>query len=178
MSIVSSIIFLYLTILSSAYTPIISLSNSCYFHQYDQRFEQKNKRFWEFNEQSDTWVEVKLPYHLLSCINNNCTVVNSIQEERERKREDERSCYKSLPLRKRVSVTKLSETSIWVTGESGSIYERFWNGLQWVIAPHDLPLSAGYAVSVFFVNQTILALSEGGLLFQVIYLYFISVGLT
>ncbi|KAL8491854.1 hypothetical protein ACS0TY_023451 [Phlomoides rotata] len=173
MSIISSIILLHLIILSSTFTPIIiSHSDSCYLHQYaahvDQRFEQKNKRFWEFNDQSHTWVEVKLPYNLLSCINNNCTVVNSIKEA-EKKREDEgdnRSCYQILPARKRVSVTKLSETSIWVTGESGSIYERFWNGLQWVIAPHDLPLSAGYAVSVFFVNQSILALSEGGLLYQ------------
>ncbi|KAK6144061.1 hypothetical protein DH2020_020881 [Rehmannia glutinosa] len=60
----------------------------------------------------------------------------------------------------------MSETSVWVTGESGSIYERFWNGLQWVIAPHGLPVSAGYAVSVFIVNQTILALSEAGYLYQ------------
>lgn len=70
-------------------------------------------------------------------------------------------------LRKRVSLTKMSETSIWITAESGSIYERFWNGVQWVIAPHDLPSSAGPAVSVFKVNQTILALSEAGFLYQV-----------
>ncbi|XP_019155559.1 PREDICTED: uncharacterized protein LOC109152368 [Ipomoea nil] len=60
----------------------------------------------------------------------------------------------------------MSESSVWVTGESGSIYERFWNGLQWVIAPHELPVSAGYAVSVFIVNQTILALSEAAVLYQ------------
>ncbi|OMO54503.1 hypothetical protein COLO4_36457 [Corchorus olitorius] len=71
-----------------------------------------------------------------------------------------------LPLRKRVSLTKMSDTSIWVTGESGSIYERFWNGVQWVIAPHDLQVSAGYAVSVLIVNQTILAISEEGNLYQ------------
>lgn len=76
------------------------------------------------------------------------------------------SCRKVLPLRKRVSLTKMSETSIWITAESGSIYERFWNGVQWVIAPHDLPSSAGPAVSVFKVNQTILALSEAGFLYQ------------
>ena len=73
-----------------------------------------------------------------------------------------------LPLRKRISLTKMSETSIWVTGESGSIYERFWNGVQWVVAPHDLPVFAGHATSVFIVNQTILALSEEGILYQVL----------
>lgn len=163
-----------------------------YVRQADQKFEQKNKRFWEFNEQSNTWVEVELPYDLVSCVNGNCTVVNSIQESRkkteyhrkegevdvseqrdisETKKDDgggeEKSSYAFLPVRKRISLTKMSETSIWVTGESGSIYERFWNGLQWVIAPHDLHVSAGYAVSVFIVNQTILALSEAGLLYQV-----------
>lgn len=73
-----------------------------------------------------------------------------------------------LPVRKRVSLTKVSEMSIWVTGESGSIYERFWNGVQWVIAPHDLPVSAGPAVSIFAVNHSILALSEAGVLYQVL----------
>ncbi|XP_068661787.1 uncharacterized protein [Aristolochia californica] len=56
----------------------------------------------------------------------------------------------------------MTEGSVWITGESGSIYERFWNGIQWVIAPHDLPVSAGFAVSVFIINQTILSLSEAG----------------
>ncbi|GFQ01233.1 hypothetical protein PHJA_002267200 [Phtheirospermum japonicum] len=74
--------------------------------------------------------------------------------------------YPFLPLRKRISLTKMSENSIWVTGESGMIYERFWNGLQWVVAPHALPVYAGYAVSVFLVNQKILALSEAGHLYQ------------
>lgn len=73
-----------------------------------------------------------------------------------------------LPLRKRISLTKMSDESIWVTGESGSIYERFWNGVQWVIAPHDLPVFAGHAISIFIVNQTILALSEAGILYQVL----------
>ncbi|KAI3710596.1 hypothetical protein L2E82_40381 [Cichorium intybus] len=31
---------------------------------------------------------------------------------------------------------------------------------QWVIAPHELPIQAGYVVSVFLVNHTVLALSE------------------
>lgn len=72
-----------------------------------------------------------------------------------------------MPLRKRISLNKMSETSVWVTGESGSIYERFWNGLEWVFAPHDLPISAGHAVAVFIINQMILALSESGNLYQV-----------
>ncbi|KAI3461131.1 hypothetical protein Pfo_017794 [Paulownia fortunei] len=193
MSIVSPI-FLLCVVLSLSYT-IVSDCDSCYMHQYvrqaGQKFEQKNKRFWEFNEQSNTWVEVELPYDLVSCINDNCAVVSSIQESRkkakdhhkegeldgsgkrdssEKKKDDaggqEKSSYAFLPVRERISLTKMSETSIWVTGESGSIYERFWNGLQWVIAPHDLPFSAGYAVSVFIVNQTILALSEAGQLYQ------------
>ena len=64
-------------------------------------------------------------------------------------------------------MTKMSDDSIWVNGMSGSIYERFWNGIQWVITPHELPLQAGYAVSVFLVNHTVLALSEAGILYQV-----------
>lgn len=143
-----------------------------YLRRVDQKFEQKNKRFWEFNEQSNTWVEVELPHHLVSCISNK----NSIQEvdvsdqeqdESPEKKKGEEDDHGFLPVRKRISLTKMSETSVWVTGESGSIYERFWNGLQWVIAPHELPVSAGYAVSVFMVNLTILALSEAGLLYQV-----------
>ncbi|KAH6834235.1 hypothetical protein C2S53_004598 [Perilla frutescens var. hirtella] len=141
-----------------------------YMKQYsdEKKFEQRSERFWELNQQSNSWVEVQLPYNLTSCIDSNCTVVNSIQESNKYdRRDDGGGCgYEALPLRKRISLTKMSETSVWVTGESGSIYERFWNGLQWVIAPHDLPLSAGYAVSVFMVNQTILALSQAGPLYQ------------
>lgn len=73
-----------------------------------------------------------------------------------------------LPVGKRISLTKMSEASIWVTGVSGAVYERFWNGVQWVIAPHDLPVSAGPALSVFIVNQIILALSEAGVLYRVL----------
>ncbi|KAL0437197.1 UNVERIFIED_CONTAM: hypothetical protein Sradi_0427600 [Sesamum radiatum] len=188
MSIISAI-FLLCVVLSLSYN-IVSDCDSCYVHQYvrkhDQKFEQKNKRFWEFNEQANTWVEVGLPYDLVSCTSGDCRVVSSIQGPRKKlgdqlkegvikessdKKDDdsggqERSSYEFLPVRKRISLTRMSETSIWVTGESGSIYERFWNGLQWVIAPHDLPVFAGYAVSVFIVNQTILALSEAGMLYQ------------
>lgn len=160
-----------------------------YIRQSEQKFEQKSKRFWEFNEQSNSWVEVKLPYNLVSCIDGNCTVVSSIQEEDvggggTEERSPSHAAAEaaavavaaSLGVRKRISLTLMSETSVWVTGESGSIYERFWNGLQWVIAPHDLPLTAGYAVSVFMVNQTILALSQQGLLYQVL-LIFVCLGL-
>ncbi|XP_010269711.1 PREDICTED: uncharacterized protein LOC104606292 [Nelumbo nucifera] len=152
-------------------------------------FEQKTNRFWEFEEQSNSWVEVELPFDLVSCVNGNCTKVGSISQMKQKEdylqeRNDiseqgmkskimfddkelpVESPAQVLPLRKRISITKMSETSIWVTGESGSIYERFWNGVQWVITPHDLPISAGHAVSVFIVNQTILALSEAGNLYQ------------
>ncbi|KAL2464121.1 uncharacterized protein Fot_52077 [Forsythia ovata] len=138
------------------------LTSTTKIYGFYHQFEQKSTRFWEFEEESNTWVEVKLPYDLVSCINDNCTIVNSIQqmtsknedqkgesvvsdkrehgEKEDDKRGQKESSYAILPLRKRVSFTKMSDTSVWVTGESGSIYERFWNGLQWVIAPHDLPV--------------------------------------
>lgn len=176
-------VFLICTLSSLIHTSISTgasygSDHSCLFmHQYlkqptDHKFEQKSNRFWEFSEELNTWVEVKLPYDLVSCINDSCKVVNSIRKgggddgDHEKQREPDVS-YSVLPVRKRVSLTRMSETSVWVTGVSGLIYERFWNGLQWVIAPHELPLSAGYAVSVFIVNQTILALSESGFLYQV-----------
>lgn len=146
-----------------------------YVRQAQRKFEQKTNKFWEYDEQTNSWLQVDLPYNLVSCFNDNCTKVNRIdktnQEPEKReiftKVKDEGNSYSYLPLRKRVSLIKMSEASIWITGVSGSIYERFWNGLQWVIAPHDLPISAGYAVSVFIVNQTILALSESGCIYQV-----------
>lgn len=153
-----------------------------------QQFEKKTDRFWEFREETNSWIEVELPFDLVSCVNNNCTKVGLIDQATETKEEnldryetttkqresfkkkdgDEESSDIVLPLRKRISLTKMSEASIWVTGVSGSVYERFWNGVQWVIAPHDLPISAGPAISVFIVNQTILALSEAGVLYQVL----------
>ena len=166
----------------------LAYASWCPYHfvqQTNQQFEQKTDRFWEFNEQTNSWVELKLPHDLVSCVNDNCTKVGSISsttkknkdhlekehdvpEQRESlKKKDEENSDMGLPLRKRISLTRMSETSVWVTGESGSIYERFWNGVQWVIAPHDLPVYAGHAVSVFIVNQTILALSEAGILYQV-----------
>lgn len=159
-----------------------------------QQFEQKTDRFWEFQEQSNSWVEVKLPFDLVSCVNDNCTKVGLIDQTTRTKHEqleneidvsnqnnlktkdgggdmggqEEKNSGIILPLRKRISLTKMSDTSVWVTGESGSIYERFWNGVQWVIAPHDLQISAGGAVSVLIVNQTILAISDEGNLYQVL----------
>ncbi|XP_022631351.1 uncharacterized protein LOC106777617 [Vigna radiata var. radiata] len=149
---------------------------------------QKTDKFWVFSEQTERWVEAKLPYDLLSCVDGDCRKVGSIlqtekkttQEELEledkldeEKISDENKDSKMeseavvLPQRKRISLTKISEISVWVTGESGSIYERFWNGMEWVIVSHDLPVSAGSAVSVFVINQTILALSEAGKLYQI-----------
>ncbi|CAM8964210.1 unnamed protein product [Rhodiola kirilowii] len=162
-------------------------------------FEQKTDRFWEYDEQLSRWVELKLPFHLLSCHNENCTKVGTLQQIVKNKEDEEEQAQQkeqenrphgvvddavgilptktnvgekmnrvagSLPWWKRVSLTKMSETSIWVTGASGSIYERYWNGLQWVVAPYNLPASMGRAVSVFSINQTILALSEAGSLYQ------------
>lgn len=177
-----------------------SSSSRCQHHHIHQhtnrKFEQKTTIFWEFEEESKTWVRVKLPYDLLSCVNdnNNCTKVGIIepinernndetrieldrkqdsskedgQSERKKKmiKKDERKIG-VLASRKRISLTKMSDDSIWVTGVSGSIFERFWNGLQWVIAPHDLPVQAGYAVSIFLVNHTVFALSEAGILYQI-----------
>lgn len=157
-----------------------------FFPQPGGQFQQKTDRFWEFKEQTNSWVEVELPYDLVSCVNDNCTVVASIgptnkkEEPVETQSEDVPRLRESLknkvdgydkedalPLRKRVSLTKMTDASIWITGQSGSIYERFWNGVQWVIAPHDLPISGAHAISVFLFNQKILALSEAGILYQV-----------
>ncbi|XP_048324464.2 uncharacterized protein LOC107412443 isoform X2 [Ziziphus jujuba] len=183
----------------------VSLSLSCsvilvsaawfshhFFQQQNRKFEQKTDRFWEFKEQTNSWVEVELPYDLVNCVNDVCKKVGSIdrtgidkhvpekggydvtgKRESSRKKDDGfggvdeiSDIVPNLPLSKRISLTKMSDTSIWITGQSGSIYERFWNGVQWVMAPHDLPISAGHAISVFIVNQTILALSESGNLYQ------------
>jgi hypothetical protein len=184
------LIFLILVLLTSSFGSYSWCPHN-YAPQNNRKFEQKTDRFWEFQEQSKTWVEVELPYGLVSCVNDNCTKVGSIhpvtrdaEEQLERqndvtkkteslKRKDgdggkEQNSEIVLPLRKRISLTKMSESSIWVTGESGSIYERFWNGVQWVIAPHDLPVLVGHAICIFIVNQSILALSESGILFQVL----------
>ncbi|PIA48358.1 hypothetical protein AQUCO_01400752v1 [Aquilegia coerulea] len=169
-------------------------SSSCCPHHLNQKisqtFEKKTDRFWEYDKESNRWIEVDLPFDLVSCVNGICTKVSLIDQTPKKKEEcfeqqnvvleqGENSKSKSgnraeleddsnvnLDIRKRISLTKMSEASIWVTGESGSIYERFWNGVLWVIAPHDLPVSAGPAVSVFLINQTILALSEAGNLYQ------------
>ncbi|KAL6850459.1 hypothetical protein ACP4OV_021086 [Aristida adscensionis] len=149
----------------------------------EARFKQKTNKFWEYREQSNTWVEVSMPFNLMSCINDTCTKVGSIKQleripghasVRSQEEEDARLDGDEaeeindpvLPIRKRISLTRMSESSVWVTGQSGSIYERFWNGVMWVIAPHELPTSAGYAMATFIVNTTILALSEAGILYQ------------
>ncbi|KAF6151081.1 hypothetical protein GIB67_042416 [Kingdonia uniflora] len=187
-------IFTWVFLLSLIYFAGFGNSSWCQNRMYRQTnpmFEQKTDRFWKFDEEFNSWVEVDLPFDLLSCVNGNCTKVGKItktavkkQEERSKSgsnvhKQDENSksnidttaaSKKSsdmvLRTRKRISLTRTSEKSIWVTGESGSIYERFWNGVQWVIVPHDLPESAGPAVSVFVINQIILALSQAGSLYQ------------
>ncbi|XVF04760.1 hypothetical protein REPUB_Repub05bG0112900 [Reevesia pubescens] len=190
MPIFNLIIFIWVVLSICCLVSLTSASWCAHFVQQTTRqFEQKTDQFWEFQEQSNSWVEVKLPFDLVSCVNDNCTKVGLIDQSTKTKEEHlenikdvsnqktlkmrdgdieglEENSYTVLPLRRRISLTKMSDTSIWVTGESGSIYERFWNGVQWVIAPHDLQISAGHAVSVLIVNQTILAISEEGNLYQ------------
>lgn len=156
---ICSISFLFFpTIIITAKASCSSLCPRQFFQQANRVFEQKAERFFVFSEEDDTWIEVNLP--------------DDLKRKRKSGEEevlDEKEVVEILlPQRKRLSLTKLSSSSVWVTGESGSIYERFWNGLQWVIAPHELPLHAGRAVSVFVINHTILALSEAGLLYQVL----------
>lgn len=134
-----------------------------------KQFKQRTDKFWRFDQDTKAWVELGLdsPYDLVSCVDDTCTKVASITSLGSNKRD----VALDLGERKRVSLTKMSETSVWVTGESGSIYERFWNGVHWVLAPHDLPIEE-HAISVYIVNHTILALSESGNLYKVItYIY-------
>ncbi|KAG8045206.1 hypothetical protein GUJ93_ZPchr0008g11697 [Zizania palustris] len=64
---------------------------------------------------------------------------------------------------RRISLARMSESSVWLTGQSGSIYESSGVGWVWVIAPHELQTSAGYVTATFILITTILALSEAGL---------------
>lgn len=175
-------------LLSLSFCTVVGCASCCpyqFFQQSNRRFEQKTDRFWKFSEEADRWVEVQLPCDLISGGDSECGKVKNRREESldqehgfdDKKKRLDRKDGKIgvlgpfdvvlMPLRKRISLTKMSETSVWVTGEIGSIYERFWNGLEWVFAPHDLPISAGRAVAVFIINQMILALSESGNLYQV-----------
>jgi len=182
-----------MAMVSLCITVLILLSSSFSCHSWcptppnkasEEDFQQRAMRFWEFEETTKRWVEISYPFDLMTCINGNCTKVASIERREEKQSRTtvtqqenlKTDCDETvvegnfelvLPLRKRVSLTRMSEASIWVTGQSGSIYERFWNGVEWVIAPHELPTPAGHANSVFIVNQTILALSEAGMLYQV-----------
>lgn len=192
------IIIRFLIVVSGCFSISKSAANpdstsSCFPYHHlatkTREFKRKTDKFFRFDEKSNTWVELELPYDLVSCTDESCTKVGSIKKARETTAEQEYVPEKKsgslkteasgggqrltvnyydtlIPFRRRVSLTKMSELSIWVTGESGSIYERFWNGVQWVIVPHDLPAVAGSAVSIFFVNLSILALSEAGLLYQ------------
>lgn len=173
-------------LLSVSFFVFIGSASWCphqFVHQMNRQFQQKTDQFYEFHEESNSWVEVKLPFDLVSCVDDACNKVGSIyqtkkNDEAESKKEQHGSNLKEkksmkrkdfdvvLPVRKRISLTKMSDASIWVTGESGAIYERFWNGVQWVIAPHGLPVSAGHAISVIIINQTILTISEEGKLYQ------------
>lgn len=164
---VSSVIELifFIMVISSA----LSVQSRCPQSNPNFKFKQKSTRFWEFEEETKTWVEISLPYNLMSCINSTCTKVGSIEKLESLGKQSVRgeNTDEVVPVRKRVSLNRMSEASVWITGQSGSIFERFWNGVHWVVAPHELPVFAGYAVSTYIVNQTILALSEDGILYQV-----------
>ncbi|KAL5221289.1 hypothetical protein ABZP36_026002 [Zizania latifolia] len=113
----------------------------------------RRHKFWEYQEQSNTWVEISMPFSLMSCINNTCTEVGSIEQlERRHGRASISSQEKDtetdgadqadrndpvLPKRRRISLTRMSESSVWVTGQSGSIYERYWNGIIIVLVNQD-----------------------------------------
>lgn len=173
-------------LLSLSFCEVVGCASCCsyqFFQQSNRTFEQKTDRFWKFSEEADRWVEVQLPCDLISGGDSDCGKVNKREESMDQEHGFDDKKMKVgrkegkirvvepldvvlMPLRKRISLTKMSETSVWVTGESGSIYERFWNGLEWVTAPHDLPISAGRAVAVFIINHMILALSEAGNLYQ------------
>ncbi|XP_042382554.1 uncharacterized protein LOC121975167 isoform X1 [Zingiber officinale] len=159
-----------LLLATCAMSQMMSVSSWCP-RQSETKFVQKTNKFWEFEEQRNTWVEISLPYDLISCVDDNCSKVASIvdmdQKQSGLASQDEPEDHDAaLPLRRRISLTRMSEASVWVTGQSGSIFERFWNGVKWVIAPHELPGPTARAISVFIVNQTILALSEAGQLYQ------------
>ncbi|VAH76125.1 unnamed protein product [Triticum turgidum subsp. durum] len=159
---------------------LIVMESALYAHSWctphpnprgEAAFKQKTHKFWEYQEQSNTWVEISMPFNLMSCINGTCTKVGSIKQPQSKHgrasiSSQEKDTDPLLPIRKRISLARMSESSVWVTGQSGSIYERFWNGVMWVIAPHELPTAAGYATATFIVNTTILALSEAGILYQ------------
>ncbi|XP_020214926.1 uncharacterized protein LOC109798904 isoform X2 [Cajanus cajan] len=173
-------------LLSLSFCEVVGCASCCpyqFFQQSNRTFEQKTDRFWKFSEEADRWVEVQLPCDLISGGDSDCGKMNKREESMDQEHGFDDKKMKVgrkegkirvvepldvvlMPLRKRISLTKMSETSVWVTGESGSIYERFWNGLEWVTAPHDLPISAGRAVAVFIINHMILALSEAGNLYQ------------
>lgn len=162
---------IFLILFSMSFYTVAATCASCcpyqFFQQGSRKFEQKTDRFWKFSEETDKWIEVKLPCDLVPCKEESLEQEYDLDERKVILEEEENLDHVVLSLRKRISLTKMSETSVWVTGESGCIYERFWNGLEWVIAPHDLPILAGRAIAVFVINQRILALSEAGNLYQV-----------
>jgi len=109
---------------------IVSAHSWCTPHpspRQEARFEQKINRFWEYQEQSNTWVEISTPFDLMSCINGTCTKVGSIarkpasspvhSQEKEDARLDEEDEEDRngpvLPVRKRISLTRMSESSVW-----------------------------------------------------------------
>ncbi|KAL3698138.1 hypothetical protein R1sor_012214 [Riccia sorocarpa] len=152
-------------------------------------FVQHSNKFWAYDRATQSWSETDV-----SCLFSNgswwhsCSIGRKadkpsssdhlssrggkISEESnsdgdssggEKKVEGESEELSSLM---RISMVRFSDVSLWITGQSGAIYERFWNGVQWVVIPHDLPAFAGRAISVLSVNRTMVTMSESGVLYQ------------
>ncbi|GLJ51702.1 hypothetical protein SUGI_1098840 [Cryptomeria japonica] len=145
----------------------LSQSLQCTHPPDVEEFVQLTDRFWAYDTHSNKWTQLELPFDLLSCNNGNCSKIGTIQDlnqdnennspphdynpnSREEQQFDEGSddgvsllaeeeLGPPLVVRKRLSLTVMSETSVWITG---------------------------YAISVFAVNHTFAALSEAGNLYQ------------
>ncbi|XP_024540156.1 uncharacterized protein LOC112349635 [Selaginella moellendorffii] len=121
-------------------------------------FEQHATEFWTYDRASGAWLKVDI---------SKFTRKNPRDNNGEIKRAATDTETEFIhPYSGRVSLIKFTEVSLWSSGHSGSIYERLWNGVQWVIIPHDLPDSAGYGTGVYSVNRTMLTLSDSGRLYQ------------
>eukprot|EP00854_Cymbomonas_tetramitiformis_P004596 gene4596-5629_t len=64
------------------------------------------------------------------------------------------------------AVMRFSDVSLWIIGPSGSVFERFWNGMHWVYIPHTMPNEADSAVSLHYLNHTIIVVSKQGNLYH------------
>ncbi|KAL2645054.1 hypothetical protein R1flu_012641 [Riccia fluitans] len=150
-------------------------------------FVQHSNKFWAYDRVSKSWTETDV-----SCLFSNgswwhsCSIgrktkpsadqpleftskdvaSKQVNSEGEPSVAEKVEASEELSSLMRISMVRFSEVSLWITGQSGAIYERFWNGVQWVVIPHDLPAFAGHATSVLSVNRTMITMSESGVLYQ------------